>query len=1056
MGVSILGTSTSNFIIRNNIYSNTNNGVFINSALAKNNFILTNIIWGQNQINGIYISGAKQNSIISNSIYNHKNQGILIDGGSSKNTINLNYFKQNIANGLSLNNSSTNKIINNQILQNGSSGIRITSGNSISNYIIGNNIRENVTNGIYLSDTTKNSIYSNSIGHMLNYYAYGIYIIGAAGYNLISKNIIYSNTGTFSYGIVIFETGGFDIISMNRIFKIGDHAIELDQGNNIKVFRNAIYNNTVGFLIDSANNIDVINNDFYGSTWSALYNNFGAGNIRVYNNIFFYNPGGWVDDDNLTMDLGYNIIFSNGTTYQYIGVAPHIHNGNITNINPMINISNYAFTIKSPLSPCVDQATNIPYVDTPWNGNGPDIGWLESSFTYIYLGPFFVATNGNDANYGTFTAPFRHVQKAATAMVPNNTISSCYIYPGIFQEQVRIYSNHSANGFMVFTKLSNNNHPTLFGAFATNNGYWITNTSRVMIQGLNIKGFKNGISLLGTSSSNFIMRNNIYSNTNYGVYINSASANNNFILTNILWGQNQIDGIYISSANQNSIISNTIHGHKKQGIYLDGSASKNNIIHNLIFSNIIAGITINSISANYNSILYNNLEGNYQGNGMLIQSANNINIRSNQIHQNQFGISLTSGAATNFIVINSIYSNNLAGILVNTNAKNNYIFTNTIWGINQAQGIRLKMGNNNIIQHNTIFKNATNGLWLTASTNNMIRNNTILNNPIGLLYESSLNSIYLNTISSNTNAVKVLSGSFNLFTKNNLNNNRHYGFCNQSTPLTITNNWWGTTKVTQIITKISNNGGDTNFIKYRLYGPFNILENTATDPLPRISWVTSYVTNLSTVCIRWRPTTPVNFAHYNVYQTTNLSLWSNLSFQSVVTEVSSVNITNILRNGLDTGTYHFYITSLDTPNSIYSNESWYSIDTKVTIIYSTMLTISKSISNVQLNNKPVFTIPGSTVTFKITYSNMGIVNGRNVVIYDKIPSHVTFVSNLNGSATNWQIQYSTNTNPTQDYNSTQYSNGYISKNNIKWIRWKKASVGAAEGKRSMVYTVVIK
>jgi len=60
--------------------------------------------------------------------------------------------------------------------------------------------------------------------------------------------------------------------------------------------------------------------------------------------------------------------------------------GNITNLNPMINRSNSAFTIMSPFSPCVDSATNIPYVDTPWNGSGPDRGWIESSLTFIYLG----------------------------------------------------------------------------------------------------------------------------------------------------------------------------------------------------------------------------------------------------------------------------------------------------------------------------------------------------------------------------------------------------------------------------------------------------------------------------------------------------------------------------------------------------------------------------------------------------------------------------------------------------------------------------------------------
>jgi hypothetical protein len=89
-------------------------------------------------------------------------------------------------------------------------------------------------------------------------------------------------------------------------------------------------------------------------------------------------------------------------------------------------------------------------------------------------------------------------------------------------------------------------------------------------------------------------------------------------------------------------------------------------------------------------------------------------------------------------------------------------------------------------------------------------------------------------------------------------------------------------------------------------------------------------------------------------------------------------------------------------------------------------------------------------------SILGCQKKQFPINYDKIPSQVILATNLNGSATNWQIQYSTNANPSQDYNSTQYSNSYISKNNIKWVRWKKSNVSSTEGKCSVVYTVVIK
>ena len=64
--------------------------------------------------------------------------------------------------------------------------------------------------------------------------------------------------------------------------------------------------------------------------------------------------------------------------------------------------------------------------------------------------------------------------------------------------------------------------------------------------------------------------------------------------------------------------------------------------------------------------------------------------------------------------------------------------------------------------------------------------------------------------------------------------------------------------------------------------------------------------------------------------------------------------------------------------------------TNMIVPFSTYITITKSISNVQLKKTNVNPIPGATITYKITYSNYGVLSGNNVTIFDKIPNHLTF------------------------------------------------------------------
>jgi len=117
-----------------------------------------------------------------------------------------------------------------------------------------------------------------------------------------------------------------------------------------------------------------------------------------------------------------------------------------------------------------------------------------------------------------------------------------------------------------------------------------------------------------------------------------------------------------------------------------------------------------------------------------------------------------------------------------------------------------------------------------------------------------------------------------------------------------------------------------------------------------------------------------------------------------------------------------------------------------------MFNLVKSISNIHspFNGKSV---PGAEVIYKISFTNY--LSGTNEVIYDQLPSSVMFWSNYWGTATGWTLEYSTNTSPTNLYNSSSYTHNIVIKSNIKWVRWKKNIVNGGEA-GTFVYSVIIR
>ena len=320
-----------------------------------------------------------------------------------------------------------------------------------------------------------------------------------------------------------------------------------------------------------------------------------------------------------------------------------------------------------------------------------------------YSGPFYVDDNtGNDANPGTFSQPFRTIQRAVNRIAPGIDVTSatCYIFPGTYNEQVTIASNKNP-GYMVFTKLSNIS-PLMNGFGSSNIAIKITNAKRVIIKGLTIKRYTSrGIYLTGTAESNRIIANQIYSNSSSGINFSGDGVRNNIITSNSIFGPGQSYGIYFNNSDKNYIQNNNrIYRNLQYGIYFDGTAGTNYISQNQIYSNNNYGIYINSETADNNFILTNHIFGTNHYFGIYINYADNNIISSNSIYNiKQHGIYFYS-ANSNKIINNRIYSCKEGGIRVNSST-------------------------NSKIFDNKIYSNYNNGIWLNNSRLISISNNRI-------------------------------------------------------------------------------------------------------------------------------------------------------------------------------------------------------------------------------------------------------------------------------------------------------------------------------------------
>ena len=318
-------------------FSNQNNNSTVLSGsnvkfIASKNCTLRGFTIINGDFGGIIIQSGSYYNIIENNIITTNNTGIYIQSGADTNIIKNNTIGKGQDFGIDLN-GNNNSIISNKIISHIYDGITINSSAAY-NEILNNNI---ISNG-----------------------RYGIYVNGSTTYkNLIRKNIIKDNN---SYGIYVYY-GEYPQIYYNLLINNGNGTVS------------GIYLNT------AINNAKIVNNVIFKSGADGIELSTNCTGIEIYNNIILSNSHYGINVSSATnVFIKYNLLWGNGYMPPIYSTGASLH----TNINyfiePLIDTTSN-FAPLSDLSPVVDRGTNYSDAVLSYEGNGPDIGWIEYTGT---------------------------------------------------------------------------------------------------------------------------------------------------------------------------------------------------------------------------------------------------------------------------------------------------------------------------------------------------------------------------------------------------------------------------------------------------------------------------------------------------------------------------------------------------------------------------------------------------------------------------------------------------------------------------------------------------
>ncbi|MDD5066283.1 MAG: right-handed parallel beta-helix repeat-containing protein [bacterium] len=662
---------------------------------------------------------------------------------------------------------------------------------------------------------------------------------------------------------------------------------------------------------------------------------------------------------------------------------------------------------------------------------------------------------GNDINSGlAASAPKRNINsiRDAYALAGGDEVR---IDTGTYGEWVELNSGHNDNGtannYLVFTGAGTNapgggvKGTKIDGGGSRACCFKMVNKKWIKIQNMRINASINGENINISSCTNMMITNcKIYQaldgsgNDSKALCIDNSSIKNKIINNKIgdNTDPNQEYGICIQNNSvSNFLYKNDIYKNGWSGIMLQQGAGSNTILSNTIHDGSSEGIAIRKNGGNssaYNRITGNKIYLNNRDGVILDDDSNHTFIYGNIIYRNnqggntgRAGININTGSGYADIRNNLIYSNTKEANIKINSSRNCMISNNAIYACSGVDGERVGVGGwnltNSAIINNKIYNNQLNGIKITdSSVNNKIYYNSVWNNGYSGSDDNQRSGIY------------IYNSDDNRVFRNISYQNRADGLRTQdsSDRIAVINN-----------TFFKNGGRGVLF------------DGTSTSCTLRNNIAQS---NTGEGFMRVVNATPLVQSYNNSFGNSG----NNFDFQGDALGTGTISQDSLFQSTDPSATNFLYLSSgspcVDTgdPNDPVPEDGGLRVDMgAIEYLYSPVLNVTKSVSNITLDGSNVRTIPGSTIEYKMHYTNSGLGAGKNVFIYDKVKSSIVTFQTSWGEP-GWTMQWSTNPAPAQSYDSTDYKDTMPAKTNIMWVRWKKPALSYYSGGNFYIKVII--
>ncbi len=381
---------------------------------------------------------------------------------------------------------------------------------------------------------------------------------------------------------------------------------------------------------------------------------------------------------------------------------------------------------------------------------------------------YYVATDGDDANPGSITQPWRTIQHAADTVSAGDTV---FIRGGVYNEAVFItVSGSEAGGYVTFENYGGET-AVLDGTGLANPdgdiGIDIANQSYLIIKGLEIRNYTTatpdavpmGIAVSGTSHHIQLRENHIHHIETHApvdgdllgadahgiaFYGDQAPAS----IHDIIIDSNHLHDLILGSSEalvvngniENFTISrNTVHDTDNIGIVMIGFEET---APNPAYDRARDGVVSENIVYNVDSITNPAYAGERSADGIYVDGGTNIIIERNTVYQANLGMEITSehsGGDASYVTVrnNLIHHNHITGIGVG--------------GYDAQRGSthHCTFINNTLFQNDTLQDGSGEILIQHDVHDNAIKNNILVANDQSLFFSNSFTNNSNNDVNSN-------------------------------------------------------------------------------------------------------------------------------------------------------------------------------------------------------------------------------------------------------------------------------------------------------------------